>query len=234
LKLLKYEAELLGIKITDEQLNKFKIYMDYLKEYNAHTNLTSITDTEDIIIKHFFDSIVIQRFIDIKAGDKIIDIGTGAGFPGVPLKICNPSTRLTLLDGLNKRITFLKNLLTKLDLSADVIHGRAEELSLDSKFRENFDFVTSRAVAPLNILSEYCIPYLKKGGCFVALKGPEVNKELESASKGIKLLGGELINCFSIDLPLEKGKRSILVIKKKFSTSKLYPRKNSKITSLPL
>ncbi len=234
LNLLKHEAKLLGINITDEKLNKFKVYMDYLKEYNAHTNLTSITDTEDIVIKHFFDSILIQRFMDIKIGVKIIDVGTGAGFPGVPLKICNPSIHLTLLDGLNKRITFLKSLLTKIDLNADVIHCRAEELSLDLKFRESFDFAVSRAVAPLNILSEYCIPYLKKGGCFVALKGPDVNKELENASKGIKLLGGELINCFSIDLPLKKGKRSILVVKKIFSTPKGYPRKNSKITSLPL
>lgn len=234
MKLLKDQAELFRIEITDEQLNKFEIYMNYLKEYNSHTNLTSIINPEDIIIKHFFDSIIIQKFVKIIAGSKIIDVGTGAGFPGVPLKICNPSVELTLLDGLNKRVIFLKNLLLKIDLNAHVLHGRAEEYSLKSEFREKFDIVVSRAVAPLNILLEYCIPYLKKGGCFVALKGPDITQELKIALSGIKVLGGELNECFSIDLPLEKGKRTVLVINKKFSTSKEYPRKNSKIISSPL
>lgn len=231
---LKQQIENFGLNITDEQLDMFKIYMDYLLEYNSHTNLTSITNPEDIMIKHFLDSIALRKFIDIPSKSKVIDVGTGAGFPGVPLKICDPTLDLTLLDGLNKRVIFLKNLLLKLGLDANVIHGRAEEYSLNAQYRQKFDFIVSRAVAPLRVLSEYCLPYIKCGGFFIALKGPDVFEELDNASNAIKILGGEINQCLPFNLPLEKGKRNIVIIQKKRTTPKIYPRKNSKIVSSPL
>lgn len=228
---LKDNAKNIGIELNENQLNKFKIYMDYLLEYNSHTNLTAITNPTDIIIKHFLDSIVISKYVDIKKGSKVIDVGTGAGFPGVPLKIYNSDINLTLVDSLNKRIIFLNNLIEKINSNAEIYHARAEELSLNSKFREKFDFSVSRAVAPLNILSEYCLPYVKKGGFLLALKGPEVDEEIKSAEKIINILGGELKECHSFELPLSMGDRTLIIIKKKRSTPKGYPRKNSKIRS---
>ena len=167
----------------------------------------------------------------MKKNSKIIDVGTGAGFPGVPLKIYNPDINLTLIDSLNKRITFLNNLMDKIGLNSEIYHARAEELSLNPKFREKFDFSVSRAVAPLNILSEYCLPYVKKGGFLLALKGPEVNDEIKLAEKIINILGGELKECYSFELPLSMGNRTLIIIEKKRGTPKGYPRKNSKIRS---
>ena len=230
--LLKIEAEKLDIKLNQNQLEKFKIYMDFLLEYNLHTNLTSITLPEDIIIKHFLDSIIVSNYVP--SGQSIIDIGTGAGFPGMPLKIYNETINLTLVDSLNKRVRFLNDLSLKLGLNAEIFHARAEELSLNFAFREKFDIAVSRAVAPLNILSEYCLPYVKKGGCFIALKGPDINREIKNAGKAIKLLGGKIEDEVLFDLPKDKGKRTILIIRKQNSTPKGYPRKNSKISSLPL
>ena len=231
---LKKQLEDFGLDINSEKLSRFKIYMDYLLEYNSHTNLTSITDPKDIMIKHFLDSIAVNKFIKIPSRSKVIDVGTGAGFPGVPLKIYDPSLNLTLIDGLNKRIVFLKNLLEKLELDATVIHGRAEEYGLKPEFRQSFDFIVSRAVAPLRVLSEYCLPYLKRGGFFVALKGREISEEVEAARNALKILGGEIKDCLSFELPCEMGKRNLLIIEKKTSTPKAYPRKNSKIVSAPL
>lgn len=234
MELLREEAKKIGINLSDDQVNKFSIYMDYLLEYNSHTNLTSIKNPEDVIIKHFLDSISIEKFLNIKENSKVADIGTGAGFPGVPLKICSPKINLTLIDSLNKRITFLKNLISKLDIEADIFHARAEELGNNSKFREKFDLVVSRAVAPLNILCEYCLPYVKVGGCFVALKGPIILEELKNSENAISSLGGNLESEFSFELPFEKGKRTILIVRKSKNTPKVYPRKNSKISSNPL
>lgn len=228
---LKSNAKSFGIDLNENQLNKFKIYMDYLLEYNSHTNLTAIKAPNDIMIKHFLDSIVISKYVNIKDGSKIIDVGTGAGFPGVPLKIYNPNINLTLIDSLNKRIIFLNNLMSKIESDVDIYHARAEELSLNPKFREKFDFSVSRAVASLNILAEYCLPYVKKGGFLVALKGPEIEEEIKSAEKIINILGGELKECHSFELPLSMGTRSLVVIEKKRNTPKGYPRKNSKIRS---
>ncbi len=229
--LLKNEASKLGLSLSDDKLNRFKIYLDYLLEYNSHTNLTAIKSHEDVLIKHFLDSIIISRFLNIKENSKVIDIGTGAGFPGVPLKIYNPGINLTLLDSLNKRIKFLESLVLKLGIEAECIHSRAEELSHNPEYREKFDFAVSRAVAPLNILAEYCLPYVKVGGCFAALKGPEVDDEINSAQSAFSFLGGVFEAKFSFDLPLEKGKRTIIVVRKKNETAKKYPRKNSKISS---
>ena len=231
---MKSQAKNFGIEISEDQLVKFKAYMDFLLEYNLHTNLTSITNPEDIMIKHFLDSIIISKYIEMKESWKVVDIGTGAGFPGVPLKICNSGLRLTLVDSLNKRVKFLEALAEKIDIQASVFHGRAEELSLSPKFRENFDLAVSRAVAPLNILLEYCLPYVKKGGMFVALKGPDISDELNNSFNAIKVLGGRLKDTISFDLPLEKGKRTLVVVKKEFITPKKYPRKNSKISTSSL
>lgn len=233
--LLREEAEKLGISLDEKKLNQFKIYMEYMLEYNEHTNLTSIKNEEDVAIKHFLDSIFVLKFLKVKENAKIIDIGSGAGFPGVPLKIVLTNSEFLLVDSLNKRVTFLKNLISKLGLEKiDALHARAEELGNQPKFREKFDFAVSRAVAPLNVLCEYCLSFLNLGGCFVVMKGPEVSEEIKAASNAISVLGGVLEAQFSFELPLEKGKRSILVIRKANPTPKKYPRKNSKISSCPL
>ena len=232
--LLKTEAEKFGLNLSERQLEQFEIYKDYLLEYNSHTNLTSIKEPDDVAIKHFLDSIIICKFMKINENAKVIDVGTGAGFPGVPLKILNPEINLTLVDSLNKRVTFLKNLASKIEISADIIHARAEELAHNENYREKYDFAVSRAVAPLNVLAEYCLGYVKTGGCLVALKGPEISEEVKAANRAISLLGGVLEAEFHCELPLGKGKRSIVVIRKKSETPKKYPRKNSKISSAAL
>ena len=181
MKLLFEEAKKLDIYLNESQLEKFKIYMDFLLEYNSHTNLTAITDPNDIMIKHFLDSIILNKFVEIQKNAKVIDVGTGAGFPGVPLKIFREDIDLTLVDSLNKRIKFLNELMGKINLKADIIHARAEELSHNLKYRESYDLAVSRAVAPLNILCEYCLPYVKIGGCFVALKGANVDEEIQNS-----------------------------------------------------
>ena len=167
------------IKITDEQYEMFSTYSDYLVEYNKVCNLTAILDPKGITIKHFLDSLLPFKDIDIIKNAKIIDVGTGAGFPSVPLKIMNPDLKVTLLDSLNKRITFLKSLCEKLSLDeVDSVHGRAEEMGRTAQFREQYDIATARAVASLPELCEYCLPFVKVGGVFVALKGSAGEKEL--------------------------------------------------------
>ena len=234
MELLFEEAKKFDIDLNDNQLEKFKIYMDFLLEYNSHTNLTAITDPNDIMIKHFLDSIILNNFCDISKKGKVIDVGTGAGFPGVPLKIFREDIELTLVDSLNKRIKFLNKLMTKINLEVDIIHARAEELSHNLKYRESYDLAVSRAVAPLNILCEYCLPYVKIGGCFVALKGANVDEEIQNSKKAIKFLGGKIVKTETFELPQNKGLRNILIIKKEAKTLKKYPRSNSKISKSPL
>jgi len=234
LDILKNQAKKFGIEISEEKLAKFNVYMNYLLEYNSHTNLTSITEPEDIMIKHFLDSILISKYVNIKEGGKLIDVGTGAGFPGLPFKIYNSGIKLTLIDSLNKRINFLKSLIVKLNLEAEIFHSRAEELSLNLNFREKFDLSVSRAVAPLNILVEYCLPYVKVGGDFIALKGPDISDELKKSLEAIRILGGRVKDVISFELPLSKGKRTLVIIEKENLTPRQYPRKNSKIAFCPL
>lgn len=232
--LLKQEAEKLGINLSEKQLEKFRIYMDFLLEYNKHTNLTAIKEPEDIMIKHFLDSMILSKFIKMGSKSKIIDVGTGAGFPGVPLKILDESINLTLVDSLNKRITFLKELSEKLNLKIDIFHGRAEELAQKNEFREKFDVAVSRAVAPLNILSEYCLGYVKMEGCFTAMKGPNSEEEIKNSENAIKIMGGKIKACEHLELPNEKGFRNIIIIEKIKETPKKYPRSNSQISKKPL
>lgn len=232
--LLFEEAEKNGLVLNDDQLEKFQKYMDFLLEYNSHTNLTAITDPEDIMIKHFFDSIVINKFLDIRKNAKVVDIGTGAGFPGVPIKIFREDIELTLIDSLNKRVIFLNQLMEKLAISANIFHARAEELSHKKEYREVYDLAVSRAVAPLNILCELSLPYVKKGGYFVSLKGSNAQEEINKSKKAIEVLGGKLESVKTLELPENKGLRNILIIKKVSNTPMKYPRNNSQISKSPL
>lgn len=234
IELLIDESKKIGISLTDSQIEQFEIYMNFLLEYNEHTNLTAITDPEDIMIKHFLDSIILSKFIDIPQNAKLVDVGTGAGFPGVPLKIANEGINLTLIDSLNKRIVFLNELMNKLNVSANIFHGRAEELSHNSKFRERFDIAVSRAVAPLSILCEYCLPYTKVGGYLVALKGANFQEEVDKSRDAVKILGGKIEKIETFNLPKNKGLRSVVIIKKTSNTNKKYPRSNSQISKKPL
>lgn len=224
----------IGVQLDDVALKRFSDYMSLVIEWNEKINLTSITDEQEFIIKHFFDSLTLLSKVEIKEGARVIDVGTGAGFPGIPLKIARPDIKLTLLDSLNKRLVFLNDYVLKtLDLTAEVIHGRAEECSKEVKFRERFDVATSRAVANLSSLSEYCIPFVKVGGVFAPMKGPDSEEEVKAASNAINLLGGKLNRIEELTLPDESG-RSIIVIDKVKKTADKYPRRGVKINKNPL
>jgi 16S rRNA (guanine527-N7)-methyltransferase len=222
--LLKDLSQKINIDLTDAQINNFEKYQDLLLEWNEKINLTAITEENDIIIKHFVDSLTISKYFNDNA--KIIDVGTGAGFPGIPLKIFNKTLNVTLLDSLNKRINYLNDVITNIKLeNIETIHGRAEELSRNKAYREMYDVATARAVANLKVLSEYCIPFVKVGGYFVCMKGSNIEEELENAREHIKILGGELEKIEEITLPDTDMKRNIILIKKVKNTDKKYPRK---------
>lgn len=227
-------ADELNIKLTEEQLDKFDIYYRMLIDWNEKINLTAITDPQGVAVKHFADSLSLLRFIDIPNNSKIIDIGTGAGFPGVVLKIVRPDIRLTLLDSLKKRFLFLDALLNELNLSAEMIHGRAEEYGQNKNHRENYDFAFSRAVARLNTLSEYCLPFVRVSGSFISFKGNDSDEELQQAKGAINTLGGKLSNFHRFELPYEGGSRALIEIKKNKPTPDKYPRSNKLIKSKPL
>lgn len=214
------------IDYNDETIEKFKVYKELLKEWNEKINLTAITDDNEIDIKHFLDSITVLKTGYIKSGQKIIDVGTGGGFPGVPIKIMEEGTDVVLLDSLNKRINFLNEVISNLGLkNIKAIHGRAEDFGLNSEYREKFDVVVSRAVASLNILSEYCLPFVKVGGHFIALKGPEIKNEMEESKKALKILGAEIVDKIDITLPSSDITHILLVMRKVQKTPTKYPRK---------
>lgn len=221
----------LNINITNKQLSNLDTYYKMLIDYNSHTNLTRITEENEVYLKHFYDSLTLVKAIDLD-NQTLLDIGTGAGFPGLVLKIVFPNLKVTLLDSLNKRIMFLKSVIEKLNLKdIKAIHARAEEYILDK--RESFDIVTSRAVANLNTLSELCIPFVKVGGYFVPMKA-DAKDELKSAEKGVKTLGGVLKDTIIFKLPNDAGTRTIIKIEKLVKTSVKYPRKFSEIKKKPL
>lgn len=226
----------LGISLNDQQAQQFISYLEILQKKNQEMNLTAIEEDEEIITKHFLDSLTATRAMDLQKGTKVIDIGTGAGFPGVPLKIYRPQIQLTLLDSLNKRINFLRELCQQLGLAEEIeyIHGRAEDYGKNPKYREGFDYVVSRAVAELGILAEYCLPLVKKGGYFLALKGPLAEEELEKGKKALKILGGKVEEIFALNLPLREDKRNLVLIKKIDHTPKDYPRKAGTPQKKPL
>ena len=221
------------IKINDEQIKSFEKYMNLLLEWNEKINLTAITQPEEIKLKHFVDSLTVLKYIN--EDDKVIDIGTGAGFPGIPLKIMNKNTKITLLDSLNKRINFLNIVIEKLDLSnIQAIHGRAEEIARNKLYREKYDVAVSRAVANLSTLTEYMLPFVKVGGKCICMKGANVNEELERAQNAIKELGGEIERVDNFYLSDNDNERNIIVIKKIKKTKSKYPRKAGTPSKEPL
>lgn len=222
-----------NITVTDEQYGKFSTYSDMLVEYNSHCNLTAISDAEGISLKHFYDSVFPFTDIEIKDGANIIDVGTGAGFPSVPLAIMKSDIKITLLDSLNKRINFLTELSQALEIDADCVHGRAEEFGQKEQYREKFDIATARAVASLRELCEYCMPFVRVGGLFVSLKGSKGLDEVDTARNAVKLLGGEIVKTKSYTLPNGDG-RTVVIIKKISHTPTKYPRNKGQMTKKPL
>lgn len=232
--LLAESCKKINIELTEKQIKQFIDYKDMLLEWNEKFNLTAITDEREIILKHFVDCLAISAGAEL-AGKKIIDVGTGAGFPGVPVKIAFPDTQMTLLDSLNKRITFLEELKNKLGLENVVcIHSRAEDGGADKNLREGFDLCISRAVANLAVLSEYCLPFVKVGGCFISMKGPDVKDELNESEKAIKVLGGEVKEVKLINIPETDINHSLIIIKKIKPTPSKYPRKAGKAKKEPI
>lgn len=222
----------LDIELSPEQLDKFESYAKFLVEYNEKVNLTSITDGDAIALLHFADSLLLLKALDLPTGASLIDVGTGAGFPGAAVKILRPDLKLTLLDSLSKRVVFLKELSHLLGQDNTVIHGRAEE-SAAGELRESFDFATARAVAGLPALCEYCLPFVKTGGVFVALKGPAAGEELSSSARAMELLGGGNPILKRFELPGGE-QRCIILIDKISRTPTKYPRQRVKIPKNPL
>lgn len=224
----------LGIKLNETQLIQLKKYYLLLVQWNEKMNLTAITDAEGVAVKHFADSLAVFKYADIPQGSKIIDVGTGAGFPGVVMKIARPDIQLTLLDSLKKRLTFLEAVLIETQLQAKCIHSRAEDGGQNIDLRESFDFSVSRAVARLNVLSEYCLPYVRLSGKFIAFKGPDAANELDSAKKAIGILGGKIKKIQHFSLPQNGGERTLIITEKIKPTPDKYPRNSGKIKALPL
>ena len=221
--------------ISDEKCSLFKKYYEMLVEWNEKINLTAITDEKDVAEKHFLDSLNANTNGIIKNGFSVIDVGTGAGFPGIPLKINDPSIKLTLLDSLAKRVNFLNEVTSSLGLKdVTALHARAEEMGIDKNHRERYDVCVSRAVANLATLSELCLPFVKKGGYFVSLKGPKAEEEVENAKKAIKLLGGEFVKIENYDVSDTDLNHNIVIIKKVSHTPTRYPRKAPKPSKEPL
>lgn len=231
--LLKGELDNIGVNIGEYGLDRFDQYADYLVNWNRHINLTAITEPDDIVIKHFVDSLHILNYVKFEKGQSLIDVGSGAGFPGLPLLIANPDINVTFVDSIRKKLTFIKDVLHNTGLIASTQHSRAEELGKNNDFREKFDFATARAVAQLNVICEYCLPLVKVGGLFIAMKGSTGKEELENAKHAIDVLGGEIARF--VEFNLSNGdKRSIIIIRKISQTPTKYPRKSKKIDTKPL
>lgn len=220
-----------GILLDDVMLERFDIYARLLVEWNEKMNLTAITEPKEIELKHFLDSLMLIKYYDLQNVSKAIDVGAGAGFPSMPILIYKPEIQFTLLDSLNKRLTFLSTVNSELGLDAKLVHSRAEVSGQEENYREKFDLATARAVAPMNVLSEYCIPFVKEGGAFVALKGS--NDDVSEASNAIEVLGGRLESNISYELGGTEP-RTIAVVRKISQTPTQYPRKSKKISTKPL
>ena len=218
------KASTMGVRFSVEQMDKFYKYMNLLIEWNEKINLTAIIEPNEIILKHFIDSITILK--DIKDGSIVVDVGTGAGFPGIPLSIMNPTLKITLVDSLNKRLIFLQEDINELDLkNVELVHARAEEFGRNKKYREKFDVATSRAVANLATLSEYLLPLVKINGKAISMKAGNASQEIEDAKKAIKTLGGNINNIEEFNLPQSDIGRTIIIIDKISGTPGKYPRK---------
>lgn len=225
----------LEIKISDDQIKAFERYYELLVHWNSFMNLTGITDHREVIVKHFFDSLTCLK-AEIKFENaKILDIGTGAGFPGMPIKIFVPSVQMNLMDSLNKRINFLKEVCTDLNISdVNFFHGRAEDYGQNSQHREKYDIVISRAVADLGVLGEYALPFIKVGGHFIAEKSSNSLEEIERSKSAIKILGGKVENIVEVKVPGDERINFIVIIKKINKTPAKYPRKAGTPTKNPL
>lgn len=232
---LRVAAEAIGVELNDTQIGQFLKYYEILVEWNSFMNLTGITEYEEVIQKHFVDSLALCKAINVSEAESLIDIGTGAGFPGIPLKIAYPHLQVTLLDSLQKRIKFLNEVVSQLGLTGvETIHGRAEDFAKPSMKRESYDLCVSRAVANLASLSEYCLPYVKVGGYFIPYKSGKIEEEMESSKKAVFLLGGKIEEEVKFMLPESDISRSLIKIKKISATPKKYPRKSGMATKEPL
>lgn len=224
-----------GITLNEKQLDQFENYYKILVEWNEKMNLTGITDRDQVYTKHFYDSVSLAFYIDMEKVSSLADIGSGAGFPGIPLKICFSHLRLTIVDSLNKRINFLKHVADSIGLEqVELLHGRAEEIARKHGYRDGFDLVTARAVARMAVLNEFCLPFVKVGGQFAAMKGSDPSDELKEASRSLKELRGTLGKVHSFSLPVEESDRHIVVIDKKGATPAKYPRKAGTAAKTPL
>ena len=231
----KKDLEELNISLDKRQMCQFLQYYELLVEWNSFMNLTAITDYDEVIKKHFIDSLSLIKAIDLSDEIKVIDIGTGAGFPGIPLKIAFPNLKITLLDSLNKRIKFLNEVIDKLELKDIIaIHGRAEDFAKDKNYRQSYDLCVSRAVANLSTLSEYCLPYVKTGGKFISYKSEKITDEMNAAKNAIKILGGNIYNQVEFILPDSDIYRNLFIIDKIKDTPIKYPRKAGLPTKEPL
>lgn len=230
---MKANLGVLNLDLTEEQIRNFYDFMNLLIEKNKVMNLTGITEPKEVILKHFIDSLTVLK--DINENDSVIDVGTGAGFPGIPLKIAKNSLEVTLLDSLNKRINFLNEVIENINLDKiKTIHGRAEDFGQNAEYREKYDVAVSRAVAPLNILLEYMLPFVKAGGICICMKGSNCDEEIENAKNAIEILGGKIEKIEKFNLPNSDNNRTILTIKKLKKTSRQYPRKAGIPTKNPL
>ncbi len=231
--LLLADAEKLGISLSDDALAKFDLLAHLMIEQNKTMNLTAITDPDGIAVKHFADSISALTAADFELGARVLDVGTGAGFPGLPLLIVRPDLKLTMLDSTAKKLKYVSSAAESLGLSPEILHARAEEAGRKPEYREGFDVVCSRAVAALNVLCEYCLPFVKVGGCFIAMKSAKAGEEIEQAQAAIKLLGGKITDEKSFKLS-DGGERNLIVIKKISHIPPKYPRVSAQIAKKPL
>ncbi|HJH10495.1 MAG TPA: 16S rRNA (guanine(527)-N(7))-methyltransferase RsmG [Metalysinibacillus jejuensis] len=224
-----------GIELSPTQIAQFRKYFELLVEWNEKMNLTAITEEKEVYLKHFYDSISAAFYYDFTKVTTVCDVGAGAGFPSLPIKICYPHLEVTIVDSLNKRITFLNHLSEELGFqNTNFVHARAEEFGQNKKYRETFDVVTARAVARLSVLSELCVPLVKQGGQFVALKAAAGQEELKDATQAIKLLGTTLVDSHEFTLPIEESERTLYVFDKVKNTPKKYPRKPGTPNKTPI
>ncbi len=231
--LLKNEAKSHGIELDDTALERFDKYAELLVYWNERINLTAITDPEEIVYKHFIDSLILLKYVDIPKGAKVIDVGTGAGFPGVALLIARPDLNITLMDSTKKKLGVIEDILNNIGLTANVVHSRAEEAGKNANFREQYDFATARAVTNLRDLTEICLPFVKLGGYFIPLKGAGANEEIEGAKKAIDTLSGKIrkTDIFTLE---SCGERAVIHIEKISQTPPKYPRPSAQIAKKPL
>lgn len=231
--LLKEKAEMFHVKLDETALDRFDMYGKLLVDWNEKINLTAITDPEGVTVKHFLDSITIFSYVEIPEGSKVIDVGTGAGFPGLAMLIARPDLDITLMDSTKKRLMVIEDILEKIGLKADIVHSRAEEAGQNKEYREKYDFSTARAVTNLRDLAEYCLPFVKVGGSFIPMKSAKTQEEIAEGKKAIHVLGGQITKIDTFDL-LDCGERTIINVKKISSTPAKYPRPSAKIAKNPI